>query len=132
VGCTAVRCGDLQYHTLVIHGALHWDSIHATQSRQLSGCVNVEQGRLGCGLEELPVCPASQRLQLQSLSPAPRNRMSVLDDLAAGSRLAGCQGRGSRSKIAPGSPHDHVGFSRCKSYRSYLERVTGHRGFQSW
>jgi hypothetical protein len=26
------------------------------------------------------------------------------------------QGRSSRSKIAPGSTHDHVGFSRCKSY----------------
>jgi hypothetical protein len=25
------------------------------------------------------------------------------------------------SKIAPGSTHDHVSFSRCKSYRSYLE-----------
>jgi hypothetical protein len=43
-----------------------------------------------------------------------------------------CQGRSSWSKIAPGSTHDHVGFSRCKSYSSYLERATGRRGTQSW
>jgi hypothetical protein len=33
--------------------------------------------------------------------------------------------------IAPGSSHDHVGFSRCKSYSSYLERATGRRGSRS-
>jgi hypothetical protein len=42
-----------------------------------------------------------------------------------------CQGRSSRSKIAPGSTHDHVGFSRCKSYRSYLERATGRKKFKA-
>jgi hypothetical protein len=42
-----------------------------------------------------------------------------------------CQGRSSWSKVAPGGTHDHVDFSRCKSYSSCLERATKRRRFQS-
>jgi hypothetical protein len=41
------------------------------------------------------------------------------EERGAGRVFMSCQGRSSWSKIAPGSTHDHVGFSRCKSY---LER----------
>jgi hypothetical protein len=47
-------------------------------------------------------------------------------------RRRGGQGRSSLSKIAPESTHDHIGLSRCKSYRSYLERATRCRRVQSW
>jgi hypothetical protein len=41
------------------------------------------------------------------------------------------EGRSFQCCIAPGSTHNNVGFSRCKSYRSYLERATRRRGSRS-
>jgi hypothetical protein len=57
--------------------------------------------------------------------------------LSVTARLGGSVSQGARVeplgvRLLLGAPHDRVGFSRCKSYRSYLERATGHRGFQIW
>jgi hypothetical protein len=36
-----------------------------------------------------------------------------------------------QSRITSGSTHDYVCISKCKPFRSYLERATGRRGLQS-